>query len=156
MALVCEKKEITLSYKDDKPKVFRLFPVKQQQVTFDKLLDEISSSCGVGRAQVKATVEGLIDRMTMFMDYGMSVKLGDFGSFKPSINSKSEATAKELDAENVIRKKILFYPGKRFKEMLGNISVTTLSDGAADTGSDESGSTPDTPGGSGGGSTDFE
>ncbi len=127
MALVYSKQEITLHFQEKKPKKYRIAPMRQQQVTFEKLLDEVSNSCGVNRAQVKATVEGLIDRMLLFMDYGMSVKLGDFGSFKPTFNSKSADTAEELDSGNVVRKKILFYPGKRFRNMLDNISITSFS-----------------------------
>lgn len=66
--------------------------------------------------------------MIVFMNYGMPVKLGDFGSFKPTFNSKTGATADDVTAENVTRKKILFYPGKRFKQMLEGMSVTTMED----------------------------
>lgn len=129
MALLYEKREITLNFKQDKPTVYRIAPAKQQQVTFDKLLDEVSNSCGVNRAQVKAAVEALIDRMTLFMDYGMSVKLGDFGSFKPTFNAKAQQTTDDLGADNVRRKKIVFYPGKRFKNMLEKLSVSTMEAG---------------------------
>lgn len=37
-------------------------------------------------------------------------------------------TYKHVTAENVTRKKILFYPGKRFKQMLEGMSVTTMED----------------------------
>lgn len=126
MGILYEKKEFVLSFKDEKPTMYRIAPVKQPQVPFEKLLDEISSSCGVGRAQVKASVEGLLDRMTLFMEYGMSVKLGDFGSFKPTFNVKSQEKAEDLGADNIKRKKILFRPGKRFKNMLNDMSVSSL------------------------------
>lgn len=150
MALMYEKQEFVLNFKDEKPKKYRIAPVRQQQVTFEKLLEEVSNSCGVNRAQVKATVEALIDRMLLFMDYGMSVKLGEFGSFKPTFNSRSADTAEELDSGNVVRKKILFYPGKRFRKMLDDISITAFSND--ETPSPDTGTTPGT-GGSGGGDT---
>lgn len=126
MALIYEKRELVLNFKEEKPTVYRIAPVKQQQVPFDKLLDEVSNACGVNRAQVKASVEAMLDRMMLFMDYGMSVKLGDFGTFKPTINVKAQATEKDLGADNVKRRKILFYPGKRFKTMLNGLSITNL------------------------------
>lgn len=92
----------------------------------------------------------LIDRMLLFMDYGMSVKLGEFGSFKPTFNSRSADTAEELDSGNVVRKKILFYPGKRFRNMLDNISITSFSND--ETPPPDTGTAPGT-GGSGGGDT---
>lgn len=128
MAIVYEKQKITLGFKKDKPEVYRIKPVRQQAVTFDDLLNEVSNSCGVNRSQTKAVLEALIDRMIVFMNYGMPVKLGDFGSFKPTFNAKTGATADDVSADNVTRKKILFYPGKRFKQMLEGISVTTMED----------------------------
>lgn len=128
MAIICEKRERILNFKENKPKVYFIAPVKTQQVTFDKLLDEISRSCGIGRAQVKASVEGLLDRMTLFMDYGMSVKLGDFGSFKPTISAKAQDNVEDVSVSNVRRRKILFIPGKRFKNMLNDLSIATVDD----------------------------
>lgn len=154
MAMMYEKRETTLSFKEDKPTVYKLAPVRQQQVPFDELLNEVSAACGVNRAQVKASVEALIDRMSMFMNYGMTVKLGEFGSFKPTFNSKSETTADALSADNVTRKKILFYPGKRFKTMLDNISVVSygMDDNSQEGGNNGGGDT----GGNGEGGSDFE
>lgn len=154
MAMMYEKRETRLAFKDDKPTVYKLVPVRQQQVPFDALLDEVSTACGVNRAQVKAAVEALIDRMSMFMSYGMAVKMGEFGSFKPTFNSKSESTTDALSADNVTRKKILFYPGKRFKTMLSNISIVSC---GMDDNEEEYGGNPggDTGGGSEGG-VDFE
>lgn len=100
-------------------------------MTFDKLLDEVSSSCGVGRAPVKASIEGLLDRMQLFMEYGMSVRLGDFGTFKPMINVKAQSNLEDVGASNVWRRKIRFIPGKRFKDMLEDLFIMTVHDAAA-------------------------
>lgn len=126
MGMLFDKKEFVLNFKDEKPTMYRIALVKLPQVPFEKLLDEVSSSCGVGRAQVKASIEGLLDRMTLFMEYGMSVKLGDFGTFKPTINVKSQKRVEDLGSDNIKKRKILFRPGKRFKNMLSDLSVTAL------------------------------
>lgn len=155
MAMMYEKRETTLAFKDDKPTVYKLAPVRQQQAPFNTLLEEVSTACDVNRAQVKAAVEALIDRMSVFMNYNMAVKMGEFGSFKPTFNSKSESTADALSADNVTRRKLLFYPGKRFKTMLSNISI--VSSGMDD--DEEEGGNPGGGGGtgaSGEGEADFE
>jgi nucleoid DNA-binding protein len=110
MAIVYEKQKITLGFKKDKPEVYRIKPVRQQPVTFDDLLNEVSNSCGVNRSQTKAVLEALIDRMIVFMNYGMPVKLGDFGSFKPTFNAKTGATADDVTAENVTERKSFSIP----------------------------------------------
>lgn len=128
MAIIVEKRAITLNFKEDKPTAYKMAAVRQQKVTYDKLLTEVSNSCGVNRSQSKAVIEALIDRMTMFMDYGMGVQLGDFGTFQPTITCKSKKTEEEVSSADVRSVKIRYYPGKRFKNMLSQMSVTSFSD----------------------------
>ena len=61
MAMIVEKRAIKLGYKDDKPTVYKMAAVRQQKVTYDKLLDEVSYSCGVNRSQSKAVECPLVD-----------------------------------------------------------------------------------------------
>ena len=149
MAMIVEKRAIKLNYKEDKPTVYKMSPVRQQKVTYEKLLDEVSGSCGVNRSQSKAVIEALIDRMTMFMDYGMGVQLGDFGTFKPTLQCKTKKTEEEVSSADVRRVKIRYYPGKRFKNMLANMSITSFNDDDDDDEKDEE--TPATPPAGGGG-----
>ena len=128
MAIIVEKRAVKLGYKEDKPTVYKMAAVRQQKVTYDKVLTEVSNSCGVNRSQSKAVIEALIDRMTMFMDFGMGVQLGEFGTFQPAINSKVKGTEDEVSSDDVKRVKIRFYPGKRFKSMLAQMSVASFSD----------------------------
>lgn len=153
MALIYEKREVVLNFKEDKPKMFVIATAKQQQVTFDQLLDEVSNSCGIGRAVVKASVEGMLDRTMLFMQYGMSVKMGDLGSFKPTLNAKAQENAEDLGAANVRRRKIIFTPGKRLKVMLNNLSINTfdVDDEAASNGNSSGGSDNGGGGNNGGG-----
>jgi len=58
-----------------------------------------------------------------YMELGHGVSLGQFGSFKPTFNSKTARSLKETTLETVKVKKIQFYPGGAFKEMLSNLSM---------------------------------
>jgi hypothetical protein len=66
--------------------------------------------------------------------------LGDFGSFRPTINVKSQKNKEDLGVENVVRRKIIFTPGKRFKTMLNNLSINTIDDEKTASGSNTGGS----------------
>ena len=123
MSIVYEKKKTVLSFREDKPTVYRIVPCRSQLVSFEKLIDEVACTSGINRGITQATVEILLDRILMFMDMGMSVQLGQFGSFKPTIKVKAQTSPEALGGENVLRKKVLFYPGKRFKVMLKHLSV---------------------------------
>lgn len=150
MAIIIEIKKRVLNFDKSKPTVYTVAPVRMQKVTFDQLLKETSESCGVNRPQVKSVIEALISRISHFMEYGMSVQLGDFGTFKPTINSKAQDSPDTVGTDNVVRRKIIFYPGKRFKEMLRDVSVMSFSDLDGDgTGTEETpgGGTGENPGG---------
>ena len=151
MALIYEVRKQVLGFKKDKPMVYKVAAVRQQKVDFAKLVKEVSDSCGVHRTQSKAMVEALIDRLIHYMDFGMAVQLAEFGTFKPVIRTKVKKTADEVDAGNVVTRSIRFYPGKRMKEMLKNLSIITLDDKEMDMEEDA----PDTESGNtgGGGST---
>ena len=106
--------------------VYKVAAVRQQTVGYDALVKEVASSCGVHRTQTKAVVEALIDRLIHYMDFGMAVQLAEFGTFKPVIRTKAKKTAEEMDASNVVRRVVRFYPGKRMKEMLEDLSIQTF------------------------------
>lgn len=126
MALIYEVKKQVLGFKEGKPTVYKVAAVRQQIVTYEKLVKEVASSCGVHRTQTKAVVEGLIDRMVHYMDFGMPVRLGEFGTFKPVIHTKTKMTMEEVSADNVVRRVVRFFPGKRMKDMLKELSIQTF------------------------------
>ena len=152
MALIYEVKKTTLNFKKEKPVVYKVAAVRQQTVKYDALVKEVASSCGVHRTQTKAVVEGLIDRLVHYMDLGMPVRLEEFGTFKPAIQTKVKETAEEVDASNVVRRVVRFYPGKRMKEMLEELSIQTFERNADADDSDAAGGGDDTSGGTDSGS----
>ena len=146
MALIYEVKKTTLNFKKEKPVVYKVAAVRQQTVKYDALVKEVASSCGVHRTQTKAVVEGLLDRLVHYMDLGMPVRLEEFGTFKPAIQTKVKETAEEVDASNVVRRVVRFYPGKRMKEMLEELSIQTFERNADADDSDAAGGGDDTSG----------
>jgi len=152
MALIYEVKKTTLNFKKEKPVVYKVAAVRQQTVGYEALVKEVASSCGVHRTQTKAVVEGLLDRLVHYMDLGMPVRLEEFGTFKPAIQTKVKETAEEVDASNVVRRVVRFYPGKRMKEMLEELSIQTFERNADADDSDAAGGGDDTSGGTDSGS----
>ncbi|NDV56629.1 HU family DNA-binding protein [Bacteroides sp. 519] len=126
MSIFTKKQEFTLHFDENKPTMYRMSTTQQQEVTFDELIGDVSNACGVSRAQTKASIEGLLDRMTFLMNYGMIIRLGDFGSFRPTINVKAQKTVTDVGVDNIVRKKIQFTPGKRFKNMLSALSFKSI------------------------------
>jgi len=94
------------------------------EVSFEKLCNRVSQICGIHRATVNLVISGLVDMMSDDIDDGKSVRLGEFGMFRPTIRTKSASSAKEVTAGNIIGKRIIFTPGKIFQRTLSDMSVT--------------------------------
>ena len=63
---------------------------------------------------VDLVAAGLVDIMSEEIDDGKTVRLGDFGLFRPSFVGKSADTEAGVSASNIVRKRILFFPGESF------------------------------------------
>ena len=115
------------------------------ELDFDKLCAKVSRILGIHRKTVDLVAAGLVDIMSEEIDDGKTVRLGDFGLFRPSFVGKSADTEAGVSASNIVRKRILFFPGKAFSQMLGNMSVTKMvvpdtdyTDGSSNGGGDNS------------------
>ena len=91
-----------------------------------QLCTEISKLGLIPEGAVKHVLDGIIDALSTNLCKGISVQLGDFGSFRPGINCKSQDTAEAVDADTVRRVKIIFTPGYKLKEMLSKVSIQKL------------------------------
>ena len=127
MGLQYRKAKVTLTYRDEKPEVYKLRQLTYPQVKFSQLVNECSQSCGVNPAQTRAVIDALVNRLVHYMEIGHGVKMGDFGSFKPTFNSKTVKTLDGLEGDEALKtvkvKKIQFYPGGDFKDMLKALSM---------------------------------
>ena len=84
---------------------------------------------GVNRAQTKAVVDALLQSLVHYMEIGHGVSLGTFGSFKPVFTSKTVKTLDGLEGDEALKtvkvKKVQFFPGGDFKDMLKALSMNS-------------------------------
>lgn len=153
MAIRYKKKQITLCFdKENKVEKYVAANVLVGSINYSKLCDEVNQRTGIHRAMVDVVLKGVQDTMVSFIEEGFSVKLGEFGSFRPAINAESQDNMEDVNANTIIRKKIVFTPGSAFKEMLGSASIELFGDnvtgsnngnGENPDGGGDSGETPD-------------
>ena len=62
------------------------------KLDFDKLCAKVSRILGIHRKTVDLVAAGLVDIMSEEIDDGKTVRLGDFGLFRPSFVGKSADT----------------------------------------------------------------
>lgn len=128
MGLQYRKSKIKLNYLDEKPERYKIQQLTYPAVTFQQLVNECSKSCGVNPSQTQAVVNALVDRLVHYMEIGHGVQLGNFGSFKPTFTVKAVKEYDSADANTVKTRRISFFPGKAFKNMLGELAITQASE----------------------------
>ena len=128
MGLQYRKGKVTLNFRDEKPQVYKLLQLTYPAVTTAQLVSECANSCGVNATQTKAVIDALVNRLVHYMSIGHGVRMGDFGSFKPVFLSKTTQTLEEATPETIRLKKVQFFPGKAFKDMLTELSITSAAE----------------------------
>lgn len=126
MAIKYEVKKVVFGFDKTKTEKFVAQTKVLGMVEFKTLCEEVQKVSMAPRGVVKMVIDGLIDTLNMDLDKGYSVQLGDFGCFRPGLNAKSQTGVKDVDANTVYRRKIIFTSGSYFKEMLSKVSVERL------------------------------
>ncbi len=117
------KKRI-FGFDEMKNEKFIVTPVNSGTVDFKKLCAQVCQICGAHRGVVQLVTAGVIDAMINNLEDGKSVRLGEFGIFRPSIRTRAADKVEDADASCVYRKHIIFTPGAAFKEAMRDTSVT--------------------------------
>ena len=99
MALEYVVTKRVFGFDDTKTEKYVAKSVRSGQMSFSKTCAKVSRLCGVHRKVVDLVVSGLVDMM-------------------------AEDTAEGVTASNIVRKRIVFTPGKIFQRTLGEMSVT--------------------------------
>lgn len=129
MAIRYRKKKIVLNFdKENKQEKYVAANVLIGSISYEKLCNEVNQRTGIHRAMVDVILKGAEDTMITFLEEGFSVRFGEFGSFRPAINAASKDKEEDVNAATIIRRKIVFTPGTKFKTMLGNASIELFSD----------------------------
>ena len=122
MGLTYRKAKMKLTYREEKPEVYKMRQLTFPPLGYKQLLSEVEV-VGVTATQTAAVVEALVNRMTFVLSLGHAVQLGSFGTFKPTFNSKVARSLKETTLDTLKVKKIQFYPGAAFRDMLGSLDL---------------------------------
>lgn len=141
MAIRYKRKKIVLNF--DKENIVEKYVAANVivgSISYEKLCNEVNQRTGIHRSIVDVVIKGAEDTMITFLEEGLSVKFGEFGSFRIAINAESQDNESDVSAATIIRKKIIFTPGSKFKAMLNNANIELFSENITGSGNkDESG-----------------
>ena len=123
MALKYLVKKTTFGFDKSKTEKYVARPMVMGTVGFANLCDQVTKVGMAPRGVVKLVIDGVIDALAMNLVNGLSVKLGDFSTFRSSFGCKSQDEAKNVSAETLRHRKIIFTPGELLKNMLHTVSI---------------------------------
>ena len=127
MSVKYRKKKIVLAFDTESPvSKYVAANVLVGSIDYNKLCDEVNQRTGIHRGIVDVVIKGVQDTMISFLEEGFSVKLGEFGTFRPSLQAKSQDKEEDVDADTVSRVKIIFTPGIKFRQMLEEVSIEAI------------------------------
>ena len=144
MALKYVVKKTVFGFDKTKTPKYVARPLLAGTVNYPALCDQVTKVGMAPRGIVKMVTDGLIDAIRWNLENHLSVKLGDFGTFRPAFGCKSQENEKDVNAESLRHRKIIFTPGAYFKDMLSDVSIQKF----------EIPKTDETSGGEGGGEDD--
>ena len=81
----------------------------------------INSISTVSSVDTAAVLEAFLTVVPEKLAEGRIVELGDFGTFRISVSSEGSEFEGQVTARNITDTRVIFTPGKRFKQVLDTI-----------------------------------
>ncbi len=88
------------------------------EVDLLELCQEIEKISTVSEADTMAVLTSLVGVIPDKLIKGKTVRLGDLGSFSPSIGSHAMEKEEDVNSSSIRSNKVLFKPGKRIKKVM--------------------------------------
>lgn len=89
---------------------------------FETLCTTISDRGTCIKGDIQAALDGLIFSMKQGLAEGRIIQLGEFGNFRMSAGGTGVEDSAEYSTSMILRKKIIFTPGKLLKDMMKTIA----------------------------------
>lgn len=142
MGINAKIRKRVLHFTKEKKEIFVAEADRGDVIDSDKIAMLIAQDTGARPAQVKMILNTLTDSMITWLEEGHGVKLGNFGSFMPSIKSDSN---EEMEKVGVKRIRLTFYPSKDLSRRVSSIgySIDNLPKTEEDNETETTNPTPD-------------
>jgi predicted histone-like DNA-binding protein len=102
----------------EQPKKSYASPVNAGKLTVKDFAKEIAGRSSLTRGDVENVLNNFLDELPTFLKLGLSVQLGDFGTFRLTISSEGATEEEAFTAANIKGVKIVFTPSVALKNEL--------------------------------------
>jgi predicted histone-like DNA-binding protein len=96
--------------------------ISQGYTDFERLAYLVSNQCTVRESDCYAVLRALEHNIMDELKQGRIVQLGGLGNLQVSVSSNGEANAEDVSAFSVKKRRIIFRPGMRLKQMLSIVT----------------------------------
>lgn len=124
MSVIIKKIQRVNPQKRTEPKKWYPSLVTIEQMDEDEVSDAIADETTLNPGEALMAIRQLRKVIINAVLNGKSVRLGNWGSFYGTIDGKPAETKDTLTAENVAKLRVVFRPGKEFKEALEKATFT--------------------------------
>ena len=104
------------------PKKQYASPVNAGKFTIKDFAKEIAGRSSLTRGDIENVLNNFVDVLPVFLKFGLSVKLGEFGTMRLTLSSEGVPAGEKFDASKIKSTKVVFTPGTNLKEALKDIS----------------------------------
>jgi predicted histone-like DNA-binding protein len=101
-------------------------PVNAGKLTIKDFAKEISGRSSLTRGDVENVLSNFLDELPTFLEIGMSIQLGEFGTLRLSLSSNGVENPDDFDAADIKRARIIFTPGSDLKKSLEDIKFEAV------------------------------
>lgn len=111
------------------------------EIDLYELGKELSERTTVSRVDAEAVLSGFADLISDRLSEGKIVRLGNFGAFRISINSRGEEASQDVTSRSIKKGRVLFRPAVRFQKQLDRLNFERVKDVIGNPYDDETGAT---------------
>jgi len=115
-------------FNTDNPVKYYSSPVYKDRVSLRKIAKEISERTTLSTTDTLAVLEAMTQVLPFFLTNGSIVNLGDFGTFRITLQSRGADIPGELTPSHNTGFKLLFRPGKEMTDQLKQIETRKIDD----------------------------
>lgn len=121
----------------DKTATAKYYPqvVLAPEMTQRQIVEEIADRCTLTGSDIKAVLDALMTVIKRNLANGSPVRLGDLGSFRPSVSGHGIATADKCGASSVKKARVIYVPSAEIKEAVSLYAFSKA--GTAEAGKDD-------------------
>ena len=124
MALKYVVKKTVFGFDQTRTEKYVARPLLAGKVNYPELYEQAAKRCmGVSNSVIRMVIDDLIKVLEWTLLNHMTVKLYDFGTFPPGLGCKPQSEEKDVNADVLCRRKIIFTTSGNFKRILDNASV---------------------------------